>query len=624
MSQIERTIRLSQTITPFGVGAIYDILGESLVACDTSYWRGRGDRIDSPRLANYLSVDHLKIPPSKPSIFGESRSGGLPFFRFPSWLFCSSCRRMYFWRPEMEEAGQSPECSHCGGRQLVPMRFIMVCENGHMSDVPWDRWAHSQPKGPNQKQCQSKKLKFVSRSDIGGGLRSLEIHCRDCGASRNLSGITQEDRVKAIPGITCFGKQPWQSSAKAEDCDCTPQVVQRGASNVHYPSICSGIDIPPFSKHEVYAGVTREVTNHAHFNVVTSTNDDLVRERVAGTIADDVGCETDLVLEIAEREEAEREGIPHPHSSEESEDLEVEEWKAFITPDPDQTERDRFVTEHVNFLSTELQSDSFLHLSELIDHVVIARKLREVRALTGFHRYRPGEGGGEESTSKKVLPDCGAGLDWLPAIEVFGEGVFLSLEESRLRTWENREKIRERVQPLEDRRKDSVYGPILSEGSPRFVLLHTLAHLLIRQLAFECGYSSSSLRERVYCSPADSDPPMSGILIYTAAGDVEGTLGGLARQGEPPRLARTLLSALQRGSWCSSDPICAERESQGMDGMNLGACHSCTLLSETSCTNMNLLLDRVLLTGEHGDIPGFFEAPLTLALENSSLRATSA
>ena len=621
MSKIERTIRLSQTITPFGVGAIYDILGESLVSCDTTYWKGRGEKIEAPRLANYLNVDHLRIPPSKPSIFGSSSGGNLPFFRFPSWLFCSACRRMYFWRPRMEKEGKAPECSHCGGRQLVPMRFIMVCENGHMSDVPWDRWAHSKPKDQNQKQCESKKLSFISRSDLGGGLRSLEIRCRECKARRNLSGITQENRVNGIPGIYCFGKQPWQRTTKAVDCDCTPQVVQRGATNVHYPSLCSGIDIPPFSRYEVYGDVSRQVTSHEKFDVITGVDDGYIREKISEMIAEDIGCSPDRVLEIAEREEAERQGIPQP--SEGEEDLEVEEWKAFISPDPAQTERDRFVTDHVDFLDGELQSEAFEKLSRLIDRVVIARKLREIRALTGFYRYRPG-GRDEDSESQKVAPDCGGGLDWLPAIEVFGEGVFLSLKEEELRQWEKNDKVQRRIEPLEDRRLDSVYGPILTEATPRFVLLHTLAHLLIRQLAFECGYSSSSLRERIYCNPADSDTPMAGLLVYTAAGDVQGTLGGLARQGEPPRLARTLLSALQRGSWCSSDPICAESNGQGMEGMNLGACHSCALLSETSCTNMNLLLDRVLVTGEQGNIPGFFEDPLTLALENSSLNITSA
>ncbi len=614
MDQVERTVRLSQTITPFGVGAIYDVLGESLVACDTSYWKGRGQQLDAQRLADYLKVDELKRAPTKASLFSNKTEGALPYFRFPNWLFCSSCRRMYFWRPEMEKEGKAPTCERCRGRKLIPVRFIMICEHGHMMDVPWSRWAHLDAKNPHQKQCRSKNLKFNALSDVGGGLRSLQVQCLDCGASENLSGITRNNRMKGVPGVRCSGKQPWQSTTKSEECEQIPQVVQRGASNVHYPSIRSAIDIPPFSRHDVFSDLSRQVAGHKFFDVVTSGDNEEVRRSVANTIAEEVGCTRDQVLQIAEQEMAEREGRPVDHGNADD-DLEVGEWNAFITPDAEQSERDRFVTEHVDFLSDGAEADSLIALDRLIDRVVVARKLREVRALGGFYRYKPG-GRGEESDAKLVRPDCGNDLNWLPAIEVFGEGVFLSLDEERLQVWEDNPEVQRRIQRLEGRRMDSVYGAILPEATPRFVLLHTLAHLLIRQLSFECGYASSSLRERIYCRSAEEEETMAGLLIYTAAGDVEGTLGGLARQGEPPRLARTFLSALQRGSWCSTDPICAESRGQGIDGMNLGACHACGLLSETSCVHMNLLLDRVLLTGSD-QIRGFFEEVLTHALDSA-------
>lgn len=112
---------------------------------------------------------------------------------------------------------------------------------------------------------------------------------------------------------------------------------------------------------------------------------------------------------------------------------------------------------------------------------------------------------------------------------------------------------------------------------------------------------------------------MAGILIYTAAGDVEGTLGGLVRQGEPPRLAHTILSALERAAWCSTDPICRECTSQGFGGLNRAACHACSLVSETSCDNANALLDRSLLIGSSADgVKGFFTAVLDAALSESS------
>ena len=90
---------------------------------------------------------------------------------------------------------------------------------------------------------------------------------------------------------------------------------------------------------------------------------------------------------------------------------------------------------------------------------------------------------------------------------------------------------------------------------------------------------------------------MQAILIYTASGDSEGTMGGLVRQGEPSRLLRTLTAAVQKAQWCSSDPICIETHGQGADNANLAACHGCVLVSETSCEEGNRLLDRALLVG---------------------------
>lgn len=147
------------------------------------------------------------------------------------------------------------------------------------------------------------------------------------------------------------------------------------------------------------------------------------------------------------------------------------------------------------------------------------------------------------------------------------------------------------------------------ELSPRFVLLHTLAHLLIRQLAFESGYTTASLRERVYARP---EHDQYGILVYTAAGDAEGTLGGLVQQGEAPRLAETLLRMIEAAAWCSADPLCAEHTGQGFGNLNRAACHACALLPETSCETGNTLLDRALVVGgEH--VPGYFEPVVSAA-----------
>jgi hypothetical protein len=234
-------------------------------------------------------------------------------------------------------------------------------------------------------------------------------------------------------------------------------------------------------------------------------------------------------------------------------------------------------------------------ISSHLSGITLVHKLRETRALVGFCRLLPDDSRTDAQRIADLRLD--GGINWLPAITVRGEGIFLTLDDSKLEEWAPR--VTERVGKLEKlgnaaRIKRRQSSRVLS---PKFVLLHTLAHLLINQLSFECGYGSSSLRERLYCDAKQVDSPMNGLLIYTASGDSEGTLGGLVRQGGPGRLEHVLIRALRSAQWCSSDPVCGESSGQGPDSCNLAACHGCALLPETSCEESNRLLDRILVVG---------------------------
>lgn len=130
---------------------------------------------------------------------------------------------------------------------------------------------------------------------------------------------------------------------------------------------------------------------------------------------------------------------------------------------------------------------------------------------------------------------------------------------------------------------------------------------MIKQLSFECGYSIASLRERLYCSEKEDEKEMSGIFIYTASGDSEGTLGGLVRQGRADSLGRIFRKAIESAEICSNDPVCILSHGQGRDSLNLAACHACALIPETSCEEFNVFLDRGVVVGTF-DMPemGFF------------------
>ena len=608
----KRRLRLSQTVAPFGVGNIYDFLGESFVACDTMYWQHHGAELVAPRLAAALGVATLRSAPIQSDAPWASPTAGVPFHRFPGWLFCQTCRSMTRWHTGREKKGEVARCPSCKkatgvAPQLVPMRFVVACNAGHLGDVQWDRWAHLSPKHDAQRRCQSDRLKFVTVPGRGSGLKSLEVRCVTCSAANSLQGIASKGSLRRL-GVACSGKQPWQKSEQAIQCVEAPQVLQRGASNLYYSTVVSALDIPPHSDYSQFSDLSLRITTKSLFRTIMDIPDGALREQLVSALAADVGCSKEEVRAVVRREEVGASGTGAT-SIGGSFDLETDEWFAFISPQKNEDERNSFLTKHTSLLGgpqdvSELPQ-SVRELNHLVGNVVLASRLREVRALASFSRILP------EKT--KLKPGLDHDIDWLPAIEVFGEGIFLTLDEKAVCAWESRPAVVAAAAELERRRLASLLGPRLRAATPRFVLLHTFAHLLMRQLTFECGYSSSSLRERIYSRTPDRGEPQAGLLIYTAAGDVEGTMGGLVRQGEPPRLYRTILSAVERGAWCSADPICRESQAQGFQGLNRGACHACSLVAETSCDTANALLDRSFLIGGLGGVTGFFERMLSLA-----------
>ena len=138
--------------------------------------------------------------------------------------------------------------------------------------------------------------------------------------------------------------------------------------------------------------------------------------------------------------------------------------------------------------------------------------------------------------------------------DVRGEGIFLQFSEDAIESWVKKTREREAEFLEAHKRWRKNRGHKYPEGgfpTMRYVLLHSLAHALIRQFAVECGYTTASIRERIYSRPPETDvEPMAGILLYTAAPDSEGTLGGLVALGEPKTLGRHLDQALESMRLC--------------------------------------------------------------------------
>jgi hypothetical protein len=597
MSVIRRTVRRSQTVVPFGPGSIYDFGNESLVALDISRWPANNCKeIRLTRLEERLGVNGFKEPPSAEGFGNAQRHFSVPYMRFPTWLFCPNCTRMFRWSWNDEKPGEVPKCRHCGPyAKLVPMRFIAVCTDGHLQEVPWGRWAHSANNGKKACKFEDHDLSFVSDSTKGGGLQSLSVVCNHCEAKRSLHQICSPNILKGVGQGKCSGRHPWQKSEDAEPCVQTPRVVQRGESNAYFADTLSALDISD-SDDSGEGALAAKIKIHAFYPALQqliarmpdAKPSDVAIDTFLKQVADGVQCEKSEVWECLRKPENDT-----VHQGDKVavgntlERLKAEEWVAFQRATKEISGRS-FVTQRIDLdrFGGDLQEaevEIWKQFRNLIKDVILARRIRIVRALTGFRRLDPG--------GRKVPPELSGNLRWLPATEIFGEGIFVELDHNALDSW-CQKTPESAIDSIVTKQKQSGLGASLPPATLRRVLLHTFSHLLIRQLTFECGYSSSSLAERIYCND-----DMAGVLIYTGSADSEGSLGGLVREGEADRIYSIIKTALFRGQWCSNDPICSEMPYQGIGGMNRAACHACTLLAETSCESANALLDRGLVFG---------------------------
>jgi hypothetical protein len=380
----------------------------------------------------------------------------------------------------------------------------------------------------------------------------------------------------AIPH-QCHGRRPWLGSSDADEPSCTaiPRVVQRGASNIYFSVVESALDIPPWSD-----DLQKKIG--MRWAMLEQAPDQNARKLLiqALRLAEITGKpEAELALIIEDR-------VIRLRSPDRN--LRWEEYQQFIQHTQPFGENTEF----------EIRpSPPPPELAGWLQSVTRATRLREVRANLGFTRVFPPAPGDENRVAKISLNHT----SWLPAVENRGEGIFIQLQLDRVQEWEAQEIVVQRValirqayeQAWRDRDRPGVPP---KEITPRLLLVHSLSHALIRQLSLSCGYSSASLRERLYVD-TKQQWEMAGLLIFTSSPDADGTLGGLARQGETRNIIRIFEDSLTSMTWCSSDPLCIEGIHSISEPANGSACHSCLLAAETSCEEFNAFLDRALLVG---------------------------
>ncbi|MER8093757.1 DUF1998 domain-containing protein [Streptomyces goshikiensis] len=588
-------VRRAQAITTYGVGSLIAVEQESFIvsgidAAEEQWPRDEAPVIHEPRLARVLGVSRFRLPPAS----GDGSRDGIRVRRFPLWHHCPNCHALDHVRKFNSPPGRN-ECAECA-ESLVPSRFVVACEDGHLADFPYWKWLHRGRRGDGETGFCGGRMALRS-SGRTSSLRSVVLSC-SCGVPEvSMEGSFRRSALRDL-NIRCEGKRPWLKDAPDLVCSRQPRTLQRGSSSVWQPVLRSALSIPPWSDNRVHVldkhwGKLRSCSSLAEIEIhlkyifdggPSSVSPEQVMELLTAMEAEDLTAENGPDLDQDQRYRALR-------------DLEYDRLCAG-NPEDSGHRTEQFVCE------PPTGDEKPLNDLGLVTPMLV-KKLREVRALKAFTRVIDPETSSEGHEAELSL----APTDWLPAMEVHGEGVFLRLDEQRIDAWAELPAVAARVEHmrhrhqrvLAERAPDPTRVPC-SPATPRMTLLHTFAHVMINEWSLDSGYPSASLRERIY-----SGDEMAGVLIYTATSDSAGSLGGLVAQGETERLAQAVRSAVRRAEWCSADPLCVETESSGAGGTNLAACHACVMLPETSCEHNNGLLDRALLVGTPEDPSiGFF------------------
>lgn len=559
----------------------------------------------------------LKVPANVSSLYGDSQPQDKEYIvdskYFPKWMYCSNCgrfkdinawwegwRNSYRGSPQnMRDSFIPPKCYVCYNEarekdkrrysyELEQVRFIMTAPDGSIKDIPWERWNiaikneedNDSDKGVIDLQeetkecCNNQDLRY-DKSTKFFDLSGVTIRCNNCGMRNTLAGLFGLRLSKII------------TDKEGNKRKIFFKPVIRTSNSVYYPIIINSLFLP---QEDIL------------------TPDD---KASAKNLFENKGKSIEEIAKILNVPEKALRAYLEPSSFITENEYRLKEYN-FITS-----------TSDANSLNANL-AFSYEDISTLanfgISKLVKIKKLKLTSVQTGYSRQEPidkdlfaQEGddfiklGQDKFLKAKFTSTKGNKTDYLPAIESYGEGVFISLEKKRLdswfsKNWKDVADFRERIGRVQKNARSNEFIIMTHDKKERvndaqytskFILLHTLSHILIKELEFVVGYPATSLAERLYVNSAE----MQGFLIYTIAG-AEGSYGGLITQANAERFEKILRSALLRAKDCASDPVCYYSDEQGIGGLNLAACYSCALLPETSCEEFNSFLDRALLIDE--------------------------
>jgi hypothetical protein len=586
-------LRPSQLLWTYGPGALVDLPNLSVITMGLDRWdTNRCPPIEEARLLDQVrlvlgpQVERLRMPPVIASEnvdpFSPEAKIGVPVRPFPRWLRCVRCGLLASYDSNLFAIKENPyrpdqthfihaSCEKGSKSDAVPARFLVACRLGHLDDFPWHWYVHS---GPTV--CKG-TLRFF---EVGASLQTenLWVKCDACGTARSLINAFGKDAKDHLPA--CRGRHPHLDHYEP-GCAEDARTVLLGSTNSWFSITISVLAIPTAGD-----SLTQLVADGwTYFEEVEDVADAkaTLKAVTKGNLVQ--GIERYTAAELWEAIEKHRSG---GSTVIQGGDVKRPEWEVLTHPNPP--------TDWPHFLSERVATPK--EYAHLIHEVLLLKRLREVNALVGFTRVDAPDQSADQSEHQAMADMCMGKPEWVPASEVHGEGIFIRFKEDVLHQWESTNgSVLAREQKLlaghrgwrNARRLDP------RKGFPgiRYTMLHTLAHLLIREFALECGYNAASIRERLYAEAGAA--PMAGILLYTASADSDGTLGGLIELGKPENLGRLIRQALLRASVCSSDPLCSEHDPEKDRSLHAASCHACGFVSETSCERGNRYLDRALL-----------------------------
>jgi hypothetical protein len=575
-----------------------DMPNHSVLVGGLDYWTKGGEEINEPRLVEkllrLLDVPSLKLitpPPDQDDV--SLPPTGIEAWKFPDWYITqdveqteqhSNVRSRLLVHRTMLTKGKFID-SNKKKRPVVPVRFVRACRAGHIGDIDWYTYTHGGP-------TECRRQLWMDERGTSGDLSEVWIRC-ECKAERSMA---QAALLKNRALGHCDGSRLWLGPYTKEPCGEPNRLLIRNASNAYFSQFMSVISLPDRDE-----TVKQAVEAAWVFLEEVEDIEQLRYERkkakvkaVLEGISDD-----EVFAEI----QARRTGGTGQLKSVKQAELET------LVASKEELGNDR--PDGLFFARTLPRAKWDRPWMTAVERVVLVHRLREVVAQVGFTRFEAAapDTEGELEMGVRRAP-LAREVTWLPAIENKGEGVFIEFNRDAIESWLARADVRERGLKL-----DAGFQHWLTEhqGSHRhfpglpYILLHSLSHMLITAVALECGYPSSSIRERIYALPGIG----YGILLYTGTTDAEGTLGGLVEVGR--RIHEHMKAALELGELCSNDPVCAQHDAENPHERRFlhgAACHGCLLIAETSCEQRNDFLDRALVVATvDGSEVEFFNRP---------------